>query len=83
MKLEFSGQIFEKRKKAKISSFVKIRPVRSELFHADARTDGQSDVTKVTGAFRNVAKAPSKAFPLSSQVCSEVHHWPLHPHSVT
>ena len=37
MKLEFSGQIFEKR--TKTSNLMKIRPVDAELFHADGRTD--------------------------------------------
>jgi hypothetical protein len=40
MKLEFSRQIFEKKKKAQILHFIKIRPVEAELFHADGRTDG-------------------------------------------
>ena len=35
--LEFSQQIFEKR-----SNFIKIRPVRAELFRADERTEGQT-----------------------------------------
>jgi hypothetical protein len=51
MKLEFSGQIFEKSSK---SNFTKIRPVGAELFHADRRTD----MTKLIVAFRNVANAP-------------------------
>jgi hypothetical protein len=37
MKLEFSPTGL--RKKAEISSFIKICPVRVELFHADRRTD--------------------------------------------
>jgi hypothetical protein len=40
MKFKISPQIFEK--KAQISSFIKIRPVGTE-FHADGRTDGQTD----------------------------------------
>jgi len=32
---------------------MKIRPVRAELFHADRQTD----MTKLTGAFRNFAKS--------------------------
>jgi hypothetical protein len=52
MKNEFSPQNFEK--KAQISSFIKIRPVRIELFHAD----GQTDVTRPLVAFRNIADAP-------------------------
>ena len=46
MKLEFSRQIFEK---TQISSFIKIRPVGAELFHADRQTD----MTKLIVAFRN------------------------------
>ena len=42
MKLEVSGQIFGK--KAKISSFFKIRPGGAKLFHADRQT-GRNDVT--------------------------------------
>ena len=52
MKLEFSRQIFEK--KAQISSLIKIHPVGAELFHAD----GQTDMTKLTVAFCNLANAP-------------------------
>jgi hypothetical protein len=33
---------------------MKIRPVEAELFHAD----GQTDMTKLTGAVPNFAKAP-------------------------
>jgi hypothetical protein len=40
MKLKFSRQIFENKKKAQISNFIKIRPVGVELFHADRQTDG-------------------------------------------
>jgi len=37
---------------------MKIRPVRAELFHADRRTDGRIDVTKLIVAFLNFANAP-------------------------
>ena len=40
MKHEFARQIFEK---AKISSFIKIRPLGAELFHADRQTDKQDE----------------------------------------
>jgi hypothetical protein len=50
MTLEFSRHIFEK---AQISNFMKIRPVRDELFH----TDGQTDMTKLTDDFRSFASA--------------------------
>jgi hypothetical protein len=35
-----------------------IFPVDAELFHTDGRTDGQSDMTKLTVTFRNFANAP-------------------------
>ena len=41
-------------KKLQISSFIKIRSVAAELFHAD----GQTDMTKLIVAFRNFANAP-------------------------
>ena len=51
MKLEFSRQIFDK---IQISSFIKIRTMGAELFHADGRTD----MTNLIVGFRNFAKAP-------------------------
>ena len=33
---------------------MKIRPVGTELFHADGRTDGQTDMAKLIVAFRNL-----------------------------
>jgi hypothetical protein len=36
---------------------MKTGPVRTELFRADGRTDGQTDMTKVIFAFRNFANA--------------------------
>ena len=42
------------KKKSLISNFVKIRPVGAELLH----TDGRTDMTKLTVAFRNFVKAP-------------------------
>jgi hypothetical protein len=37
---------------------MKIRPVKAELFHADRRTDGETEMTKLIVAFRNIANAP-------------------------
>ena len=37
-----------------------IRPVGVELFHANARTDGQTEMAKIIAAFRNFANAPKK-----------------------
>jgi hypothetical protein len=48
MKCKPSLHIFEK---LQISSFIKIRPVGTELFHADRQTD----MTKLIVAFRNRA----------------------------
>ena len=39
--------------KSRISSFIKIRPARAKLFHADRR-----DMTKLIVAFRNFVNAP-------------------------
>ena len=50
MKVEFSGQIFEK---AQTSSFITICVVGIELF----QVDGQTVMTKLVIAFRNFAKA--------------------------
>jgi len=41
-------------KKTQISNFMKIRPVETELFHADGRTD----MTELLVTFRNFANAP-------------------------
>jgi len=43
-----------KKRKNKISNLIKIRKVGAELYDAD----GQTDMTKLTVAFRNFAKAP-------------------------
>jgi len=37
---------------------MKLLPVGTELFHADRRTDGPTDMTKLIVAFRNFANAP-------------------------
>ena len=44
------------RKNPQISIFMKIRPARAELFHADGRTD----MAKLIIAFRNSAKRALK-----------------------
>ena len=41
---------------------MQIRPVGAELFHADGRTDRQTDMTKLTFAFRNFTNALKKSF---------------------
>jgi hypothetical protein len=37
---------------------MKIRPVWADLFHAEGRTDGQTDMTELRFAFRNFVNAP-------------------------
>jgi hypothetical protein len=54
--------------KAQISSFIKIRPVGAYLCHADRRTDGQMDVSKLTVAFRNTSNAPKNDEPTKSRL---------------
>ena len=39
---------------------MKIRPVRTELFHADGHTDRHTDMTKLIVTFRSFASAPKK-----------------------
>jgi methyltransferase-like protein len=40
-----------------IPNFMKIRQMVAEFFHADGRTAGQTDMTKVVVAFHNYANA--------------------------
>jgi hypothetical protein len=44
-----------------ISNLLKIRPVRTELFHADRQTEEQTDMTRTIVTFRNFANAPKKS----------------------
>jgi hypothetical protein len=53
MKLVLSQKNFLQN--TQISNFMKIRPVGGELFHAD----GQTEITKLTVAFRNFVNAPN------------------------
>ena len=64
MKLEFSRDILEQI--FKMSNYIKIRPIGTELFHADR----QSDMTKLIVAFRNFANTPSSVKVLNG--CSPV-----------
>ena len=52
MKLEFSQQIFYKTLK-----FPEIYSLGVELFHANGRSDGQTDLTNLRVAFRSFANA--------------------------
>jgi len=49
---------------AQISNFIKIHPVRAELFHADGRMDEGTNIRKLIVAFRNFAYAPDIGNPL-------------------
>ena len=57
MKLAYSRQIL---KNNRIRNLMKIHPVGAELFHAERRTDGRTDMTKLIVVFRNFANAPKK-----------------------
>ena len=59
------------RKISKTSNFKKIRPVGAELFHAD----GQTDMTKLTVAFRNLRMGPKNVRIQSSNLHRSI--WPL------
>jgi hypothetical protein len=52
-------------KNPQISNFMKIRPVGTELFHADGRTDERKNrrtgMTKLIIAFRNFANVPNES----------------------
>jgi hypothetical protein len=39
-------------------NFMKIRPLGAELFHAEGRTDGPTDMTKLMVPFRNFVSVP-------------------------
>jgi hypothetical protein len=64
MNLEVSRQILEKKK---VIKFNEIPPVGAELFHAEWRTDGQTDrhtdITMQIVVFRNFANTPESWFP--------------------
>jgi hypothetical protein len=54
MALGYSRQIFEEYSNAKFRD----KPfLGAELLHADKKTDGQTDITKLIVAFRNFARA--------------------------
>ena len=60
MNCQHAQRVFEKYSNL---SFMKIRPMGAELFRADRRTevqaDGQTDMTNLMVAFRNLANAPT------------------------
>ena len=60
MKIEFFSKYFQKNTQK--LNFLKIRPVETEEFHADGRTD----MTNLVVAFRNFRYAPKKSFQVHS-----------------
>ena len=46
--------------KTQISNFIRIRPIRAELFHAGGQKDRRTVLTKLIVAFRDFANAPKK-----------------------
>ena len=48
-------------KNTQISNIMKIRPLESELFQAERRTDGRTGMTKLIVAFRNFANTPKNS----------------------
>ena len=55
-------------KNSQVSNFMKIHPVRAEMFHAYIRwTDGHTDVTKRTVAFRSFGKVPKNIYILRTR----------------
>ena len=47
-------------KSIQVWNFMKIRPVGTELFLADGRSDGRTDMAKLIVVFLNFANAPEK-----------------------
>jgi hypothetical protein len=43
---------------AQVSNFIKIRPVRTELFHAGGWTEERKNMMKLIVVFRSLANAP-------------------------
>jgi len=61
-KLEFSRQIFEKKILDYSTKWNKIRPVGAELFHVYGKTDGHTDMTKLTVTLHNFAYSLKNKF---------------------
>jgi hypothetical protein len=55
MNLNFLDEVS---KNAPMSNFMKIFSVGAKLFHANRRTDRETDMTKLIVAFRNFASPP-------------------------
>jgi len=68
MKLEFSRWSFDKYPDIKIHEN---RLVEADLFHADGRTDGKTNMMKIIETFGKVTKAPKKRQPTYARLCSK------------
>ena len=55
-----------------MSNFKKIRAVGAEFFHAELGMDGQTNMTKLTLAFRNFAKAPKNVQLSINPLCNRL-----------
>jgi len=55
MKIEFLSSLS---KYSTLSIFMKLPPVEAELYYADRRKDGRTDMTQLIVAFRNFVNAP-------------------------
>ena len=61
------------KKNTEIQNVTNICPVGAEMFHADGRTDGPTDMTKLTVAFRNFANAPKHSNGQALQIYFGLH----------
>jgi len=61
IKLQFFRQISRKHSN---KIFTTIHPVGAESFHANGRTDGQTEMTKLVVAFHNFANSPNVKYDL-------------------
>ena len=72
MKLEFFSTDF--RNKAHISNFIKIHPVRAELFHAGGRTDRYEQANSRLSQFcKSAYKGRAFILPVRSKLLKLVH----------
>ena len=64
---------------------MRIRPVTAELFHADGRTDGQTNMKMLRVDLRNFANAPKQALylclKLKNQIVPRSKHSPPESHT--
>jgi len=61
-------------KNNQVLNFVKIHPVGAKLFHADGRTDGQTDMMKLIVVFHNYVNMPKNDVVLEAEPSSKTVH---------